>query len=119
MAAALTLGAGAFQRRSKAPRRRRSIPWEIGLTYRRLGGADYGGKSWTVIRWECQSCAKLLGMAQVDHVVKPVFKGGKPFDPEANLPSFVCLLSCREDSKIDKGQLPDVEREAWVKYLAR
>ena len=66
--------------------------------------------------WECQACGKLLGLAQVDHI-KPVFKGGKPFE-EANC-QVLCVSCHVEKTKIDKGQLPDVEREAWVKYLAR
>ena len=40
--------------------------------------------------WECQACGKLLGLAQVDHI-KPVFKGGKPFE-EANCQ--VLCVSC-------------------------
>ena len=52
----------------------------------------------------------------MDHI-KPVFKGGKPFE-EANC-QVLCVSCHVEKTKIDKGQLPDVEREAWVKYLAR
>ena len=66
--------------------------------------------------WECQACGKLLGMAQVDHI-KPVFQGGAAFDPE-NL-QVLCVSCHVAKTRIDKGQLPDVEREAWVKYLAR
>ena len=66
--------------------------------------------------WECQACGKLLGLAQVDHI-KPVFKGGKPFE-EANC-QVLCVSCHVAKTRIDKGQLPDVEREAWVKYLAR
>ena len=66
--------------------------------------------------WECQACGRLLGLAQVDHI-KPVFKGGKPFE-EANC-QVLCVSCHVAKTRIDKGQLPDVEREAWVKYLAR
>ena len=66
--------------------------------------------------WECRTCGKQLGEAQVDHVL-PVMKGGKSFD-EANL-QVLCVPCHISKTRIDKGQLPDPEREAWAKYLAR
>ena len=66
--------------------------------------------------WECQSCSKLLGMAQVDHI-KPVFQGGAAFDP-TNL-QVLCVSCHAEKTKIDLGRLPDPEKESWLKYLAR
>ena len=66
--------------------------------------------------WVCQSCGKLLGMAQVDHI-KPVFKGGKVHD-ESNLQSL-CVSCHAAKTRVDSGQLPDPEREAWARYLAR
>ena len=68
--------------------------------------------------WECQACGKLLGLAQVDHVVPVVQRRKTGFDPEANL-QVLCVSCHVAKTRIDKGQLPDVEREAWVKYLAR
>ena len=62
-------------------------------------------------------CKKLLGRASVDHIV-PVFKGGAVFDP-ANL-QVLCPFPCHAaKTRVDMGQLPDPEREAWAKYLAR
>ena len=86
--------------------------------------ADLASVRWRRLRrhildrdsWECQACGKLLGMAQVDHVV-PVFKGGKVYD-EANL-QVLCVPCHTFKTRIDKGQLPDPEREAWAEYLAR
>ena len=70
-----------------------------------------------MIRGTCQACGKLLGMASVDHII-PVFKGGAVFDP-ANL-QVLCPFPCHAaKTRIDLGQLPDLEREAWAKYLAR
>ena len=66
--------------------------------------------------WTCQACGKLLGMAQVDHVV-PVVKGGAVFDP-ANLQA-ICVSCHIAKTRVDKGQLPDPEREAWARYVAR
>ena len=66
--------------------------------------------------WECQACGKLLGMAQVDHI-KPVLKGGAVSAP-ANLQAL-CVDCHIAKTRIDKGQLPDPEREAWAKHLAR
>ena len=66
--------------------------------------------------WECQVCGKLLGMAQVDHRV-PVLKGGALWD-ESNLQT-ICFFCHVAKTKIDKGLLPDPEREAWAEYLAR
>ena len=61
-------------------------------------------------------CGKELGRAQVDHVV-PVMKGGAVSDP-ANL-QVLCVSCHIAKTRIDKGQLPDPEREAWAEYLAR
>ena len=66
-------------------------------------------------KWECQVCGKLLGMAEVDHVV-PVFKGGAIFDP-ANCQTL-CVSCHVAKTRINKGQLPDAERLAWAAYLA-
>ena len=66
--------------------------------------------------WECQACGKLLGRAEVDHVV-PVMKGGKSFDP-TNL-QVLCVGCHVAKTRIDKGQVADPEREAWAKHLAR
>ena len=66
--------------------------------------------------WECQACQKQLGRAEVDHII-PVLKGGAVSDP-ANL-QCLCVDCHIAKTKIDKGQLPDPEREAWAKYLAR
>ena len=66
--------------------------------------------------WVCQGCGKLLGLAQVDHVV-PVLKGGAVSDP-GNLQTL-CVDCHIAKTKIDLGQLPDPEREAWAEYLAR
>ena len=66
--------------------------------------------------WECQACGKLLGRAEVDHIT-PVFKGGKPFE-DANC-QVLCVSCHIAKTRIDNGQLPDLEREAWAKYLAR
>ena len=86
--------------------------------------ADLHSKRWRRLRgrilardsWECQVCGKLLGMAQVDHII-PVFQGGKIHD-ESNLQS-ICAQCHAAKTRIDKGQLPDPEREAWAEYLAR
>ena len=86
--------------------------------------ADLHTKGWRRLRrrilardgWECQACGKLLGRAEVDHVV-PVVKGGKVHDP-ANL-QVLCVDCHIAKTRIDKGQLPDLERDAWAKYLAR
>ena len=66
--------------------------------------------------WECQACGKLLGLAQVDHI-QPVSKGGKSFDP-ANCQTL-CVSCHVAKTRIDKGELPDPEREAWAAYLGR
>ena len=66
--------------------------------------------------WECQVCKKLLGRADVDHI-KPVFQGGAVFDP-TNL-QVLCVGCHRAKTRLELGQLPDPEREAWAKYLAR
>ena len=66
--------------------------------------------------WTCQACGKLLGMAQIDHI-KPVFKGGKPFEP-ANC-QVLCVSCHVAKTRIDVGQLPDPEREAWARHIAR
>ena len=86
--------------------------------------ADLHSKRWRRLRrhilardgWECQVCGKLLGMAQVDHII-PVLKGGAVSDPR-NLQS-ICVQCHAAKTRIDLGQLPDPEREAWVEYLAR
>ena len=86
--------------------------------------ADLASGRWRRLRrrilardgWVCQACGKLLGMAQVDHV-QPVMKGGKSFDP-ANL-QVLCVSCHVAKTRIDKGQLPDPERQAWAEYLAR
>ena len=66
--------------------------------------------------WECQACGKLLGRAEVDHIV-PVMKGGQPFEPANCQVLCVQCHSCK--TRLDMGLKRDVEREAWVKYLAR
>ena len=66
--------------------------------------------------WECQACGKLLGRAEVDHVL-PVVKGGAVWDP-LNL-QVLCSGCHVAKTRLDKGELPDPEREAWAKYLAR
>ena len=86
--------------------------------------ADLHTKRWRRLRrhilardkWECQACGKLLGRAEVDHIV-PVSRGGKVHD-ERNLQSL-CVPCHIAKTRIDKGQLPDPEREAWARYLAR
>ena len=84
--------------------------------------ADLRSAQWRKLRrhilardgWECQACGKLLGRAEVDHI-KPVLKGGAVHDP-ANLQAL-CSSCHIAKTRIDKGQLPDLEREAWAKYL--
>ena len=86
--------------------------------------ADLHTRRWRRLRrhilardgWQCQACGKLLGRAEVDHI-KPVFKGGKVHD-EKNLQSL-CVGCHVAKTRIDKGQLPDPEREAWARHLAR
>ena len=86
--------------------------------------ADLNSARWRRLRrhilardgWECQTCGKLLGLAQVDHIT-PVVKGGAVHDP-ANLQAL-CVDCHIAKTRIDKGQLPDPEREAWAKHLAR
>ena len=90
----------------------------------RLRRPDLASARWRRLRrhilardgWECQACGKLLGRAEVDHIV-PVMKGGQPFEP-TNL-QVLCPACHVLKTHLDLGQLPDVEREAWAKYLAR
>ena len=58
----------------------------------------------------CQACGKLLGLAEVDHII-PLHKGG----PEWALDNLQTL--CRgchlSKTEVDMGRTPDPERERW------